>query len=181
MPLKIIDWYDFHIPEDKFSDSHEKNRAYMREELVHLFLKENPGTGKGLESATYRYNVERAGDKIIYILRPAMLNYGFDFTVHVENAKFRPKGAFKDRPKHKEIHTLLESLHQTSEGKEIKPYIEDVYYCRVPDYRKIAGISIDGYSAELLLKTIKWLFLEQDITYWNFSGRAMFYGGISSI
>ena len=29
-----------------------------------------------------------------------------------------------------------------------------------------------GYSAEHILKVLKWLFIEQDIRYWNYSGRA---------
>ena len=32
------------------------------------------------------------------------------------------------------------------------------------------GIEIEG-----ILKIVKWLFLEQDVTYWNYSGRAMLY------
>ena len=30
-----------------------------------------------------------------------------------------------------------------------------------------------GFSAEHILKVIKWLFIEQDIAYWNYSGRYM--------
>ena len=34
----------------------------------------------------------------------------------------------------------------------------------------LTGIEIEG-----ILKLVKWLFLEQDVTYWNYSGRAMLY------
>ena len=37
----------------------------------------------------------------------------------------------------------------------------------------------EGYAFEHVLKTIKWLFIEQDITYWNWSGRAMLYSAIT--
>jgi hypothetical protein len=33
-----------------------------------------------------------------------------------------------------------------------------------------------GLSVDHILKTIKWLFIEQDIRYWNYSGRNMTWG-----
>ena len=30
-----------------------------------------------------------------------------------------------------------------------------------------------GLTLEMLLKILKWLFIEQDITYWNYDGRQM--------
>ena len=33
-----------------------------------------------------------------------------------------------------------------------------------------------GLPADHILKTIKWLFIEQDIRYWNYSGRNMTWG-----
>ena len=30
-----------------------------------------------------------------------------------------------------------------------------------------------GFTAEHILKVIKWLFIEQDIAYWSYSGRNM--------
>lgn len=38
-----------------------------------------------------------------------------------------------------------------------------------------------GYHSEIILECIKWLFIEQDITYWHYSGRKMFYDSIKSI
>ena len=38
-----------------------------------------------------------------------------------------------------------------------------------------------GYSPELILKLVKWLFIEQDIRDWNTSGRAMLMNGINDI
>jgi len=31
---------------------------------------------------------------------------------------------------------------------------------------------------ETILLTVKWLFMEQDCAYWNYSGRAMFYSAL---
>ena len=30
-----------------------------------------------------------------------------------------------------------------------------------------------GFSLEVVLKVLKWLWIEQDIRYWNYSGRQM--------
>lgn len=38
-----------------------------------------------------------------------------------------------------------------------------------------------GYTAELLVKVIKWFFIEQDVTYWNYSGRAKLLHAIQNI
>lgn len=39
----------------------------------------------------------------------------------------------------------------------------------------------NGFSTEMILKTLKWLFIEQDIRYWNYSGRDMLWGEIQEI
>ena len=38
-----------------------------------------------------------------------------------------------------------------------------------------------GYNVRMLLSIIEWLFIEQDITYWNYSGRKMLMDSINSI
>lgn len=35
-----------------------------------------------------------------------------------------------------------------------------------------------GQPIETILKVVKWLFIEQDVTYWNWSGRSMLYSGL---
>ncbi len=37
------------------------------------------------------------------------------------------------------------------------------------------------FSVEHILKTIKWLFIEQDIRYWNYSGRQMTWGVVPKL
>lgn len=39
----------------------------------------------------------------------------------------------------------------------------------------------NGWSVEIVLKLVKWFFIEQDITYWNRTGRDMLWNGIKSI
>ncbi|WP_220092229.1 hypothetical protein [Helicobacter sp. 16-1353] len=36
----------------------------------------------------------------------------------------------------------------------------------------------NGYPVDLILKVLKWFFIEQDIRYWNYSGREMFMAGV---
>lgn len=79
-------------------------RRDIRSQVVNEFLNEKPGTGTGEKSTRYRYNVEtlQNGDKI-YLKRPAPLNKGFDFEIHVENISFKEKGSRKSMPSHKNI------------------------------------------------------------------------------
>jgi hypothetical protein len=38
-----------------------------------------------------------------------------------------------------------------------------------------------GYPVDMVLKLIKWFFIEQDINYWNVSGRNKFMGAVNEI
>jgi len=35
-----------------------------------------------------------------------------------------------------------------------------------------------GAKADVLLKIVKWMFIMEDIVYWNYKGRAMLYNAI---
>ena len=65
------------------------NRADVRNELVSLFLQEQPGTGTGANASRYRYTVETFNNYSIVLNRPAGLNKGFDFTVNIDGLKFK--------------------------------------------------------------------------------------------
>jgi hypothetical protein len=57
--------------------------------------------------------------------------------------------------------------------------IEHIYNCNEispEDYAHLRFAS--GLPVDMLLFIIKWLFIEQDVTYWNYSGRAMFMSGV---
>lgn len=53
--------------------------------------------------------------------------------------------------------------------------IDLVWNCREPDeiIKNNKVVFNKGMSVEMLLKVLKWLFIEQDITYWNYDGREM--------
>lgn len=60
--------------------------------------------------------------------------------------------------------------------------MEKVYLCQDIDSCSYEFIDFsDGFSVDMILKVLKWLFIEQDIRYWNYSGRDMLWKGICSI
>ena len=96
------------------------DRISIRNQVVTEFLREDPGSGKGENSTKYRYNVESLADgSLIYLKRPAPLNKGFDFEIHVENTAFKEKGSRKTMPSHRNIIDDL-ILKKSSDSKEYK-------------------------------------------------------------
>lgn len=154
------------------------DRAEIRKEIINLFLAENPGTGKGDLTSKYRYITKIFEDKEVYLSRPAQFNNGFDFTLNVSNINFNPHGRSTTRPTHQNI---LDDLNLKKDANpelylELLEQIEKIYNCQNPTNLDFAfGV---GLNSEILLECIKWLLIEQDVTYWNYSGRAMFYDGI---
>jgi len=168
---------------DNLSDNNEINRNNLRKLAVKEFTKERAGTGKDELSTNYRYIVEtlRSGDKI-YITRPAFNKLGFDFLIHAESYIFSNN---KDNPKHDDfINDLKDKIDINSNIKtNILDDLNKVFNCYEPDdvvnyeiYNKLSG-----YPMDLILKTSKWFFIEQDIRYWNYSGRNMLMNGYKEI
>jgi len=159
----------------------KNNRSELRKEIINFFLKENPGTGKGEFTSRYNYVVKKKGNREVYLKRPAQFNNGFDFTLNVSNINFNQGGRATTRPTHGNI---LDDLFQKKVANaelynELKIQIDKIYNCQSPDkFEFNFGIGLD---TEILLECIKWLFVEQDVTYWNYSGRAMFYSKIQEI
>ena len=155
------------------------SRKEWRKSLILEFLKEEAGTGKGELASRYRYYVEilKNGEKI-YLNRPATLNYGMDFTVHLENTQFRLQGPARDMPSHSNIIDDLKQkqLENFCEYEKVKKILNKLYNCEFVNEEEYSNIYFAiGIEIEGILKIIKWLFLEQDVTYWNYSGRAMLY------
>ncbi|HEX4378605.1 MAG TPA: hypothetical protein VH022_01105, partial [Candidatus Acidoferrum sp.] len=86
------------------------------------------------------------------------------------------------RPSHD---TMVEDIfsklkENPGQKKALLAAVERVWQCEEPD-KVLADTHLifkKGLSAELLLKVLKWLFVEQDITYWNYDGRMMLWRGI---
>ncbi|MEA5000355.1 MAG: hypothetical protein VB017_00550 [Endomicrobiaceae bacterium] len=156
-------------------------RQDVRNYVIKEFLKEKPGTGN--QKSAYRYDVETLsnGDKI-FLERPAHLNKGMDFVIKVDNNIFPHASYYKKRQK-----WIWGNI-------EVPSYISifvDLYYKKIDNFQtyqnlfleieniynvKIYSTSLNfkyGYPCDMLLGIIKWMFIEQDITYWNYSGREM--------
>lgn len=158
------------------------NRDLFRKEIIGFFLNETPGTGKGENTSKYQYIVKKIHGHVIYLSRPAQFNNGFDFTLNVSNINFNTGGGrVTTRPTHQNI---LDDL-AAKKNENLTLYnsllveIINIYKCQEPTTIIFAFSS--GYSSEIILECIKWLFAEQDVTYWNYSGREMFYNSILSV
>lgn len=134
------------------------------------------------ENSRYRYDVETCSNgKKIYLTRPAGLNNGFDFQVELEGFHRASK-----RPSHADIveDLKLKKAQSLSEYVRFRGVIDSVYECDEPDTLLAAQPNFAfgvGLPEDCLLKILKWLFIEQDLTYWNGQGRRMFMDGIRKL
>ena len=159
-------------------------RIGIRKELTNIFLDEISGTGKGEFATRYICYVEKLEDgRRIYLKRPAALNKGFDFTVHVEDTNFGIKRS-TTLPSHKSIVEDLKTkkTENLEDFKKVKTTIKRIFDCEIIDDINYKEFNFKtGHSIELILKVIKWLYIEQDITYWNWSGRNMLNNSLNNI
>lgn len=169
-PTKTVEW---HVD--------APNRSELRQVIVTKWLEED-------ENTNYRYNVERCDDgSRLYLLRPTFLNKGFDFMVKLEG--FRSvtrdvKGLTKEMPSHADVVDDIKrklKAHPTR-AAALHAAICNVFDCQPPaavltQHPDVAALTA-GLPAPKLLLVLKWLFIEQDITYWLQTGRNMLMSGI---
>jgi hypothetical protein len=169
-PKVILDWIL------KASD-----RSSQRKALAKKWLREK-------QYRSYRYFVETCEDgKRVYLRRPTFLNKGFDFQVNVEGFRSRTrkaKGATKEMPSHSDVFNDLRrkiKLHPQLK-KKLYLALRDLYDCVEPDeiLRKRPALRKmnQWLPMDKLLRIIKWLFIEQDLTYWLGTGRNMLMSAI---
>lgn len=162
-----------------FTNEGTRNEVRMR--VINELSKEEPGVGRDELASRYIYYVETLsnGDRV-YLQRPANLYNGFDFLVCVENANYAPAGKRRRNfPKHEDIYEDL--IEKKEENPELYAHLydllKDVYECHDVSDADIETIKFDsGLPTDHVVKVIKWLFIEQDIRYWNYSGRNMTWG-----
>ncbi len=169
--------------EMSFSNAPDRNSVRMR--VVEKFSKERAGKGKGELASRYTYYVERLTDgRRVYLCRPAALHNGFDFVVCVEGVNFNFNGRKRCNPKHEDILADLcaKKAENPREYLKLLHLIEEVYKCKNVGFSTGNLLQFRaGYSGDLILAVLKWLFIEQDIRYWNYSGRDMLWKAIQDI
>lgn len=159
------------------------NRRTMRQNLIQTFLYEEPGTGAGDYASHYQYNVEYWGDYGIFLRRPTQLNKGFDFTVNIDGLFFKKNRRYSN-PSHQDIIDALTDckINFPRIYPSIARKLQKIYHCE-PISLNPSGATFCDYAGyehpiEIILLAVKWLFMEQDCAYWNYSGRAMFYNAL---
>jgi hypothetical protein len=160
-------------------------RNDIRMAVVNAFSSEIPGTGKDSLASRYTYYVETLKDgRRVYLRRPANLHNGFDFIVCVENTNFNPSGRKRNYPTHDDIiNDLTEKFtNNPSDYETLYPILKSVHDCQPIANYDLKNMNFKtGFPCDLIIKVLKWLFIEQDIRYWNYSGRDMLWNGIQSI
>ncbi|MFX1276678.1 MAG: DNA adenine methylase [Promethearchaeota archaeon] len=152
------------------------SRNELRKSVVLKFMEEDPGKGTGNKVSRYRYIVENFIDqRILYLVRPAQYKYGFDFQIWVE------KWNRVNKDKMPSYQDIIQDLKIKKE-ENLKDFrylirsIEKIFICEDDNWilnwlvSKKVSFS-QGEKIDVILKIVKWMFIEQDIRYWNFSGR----------
>jgi len=160
------------------------SRNELRRKVIDQFFKEEAGTGTGDKTSRYTYFVEELqnGNRI-FLTRPAYLKKGFDFVIRVEDAVFSNG---RDNPSHDDIFEDLKKKKKENpvHYNRLHDAMIRVYNCEEPNevLKDLIDVKFQsGFSVELILKVLKWFFIEQDIRDWNYSGRGMFKSGLDEI
>ena len=162
-----------------FSNEGARNEVRMR--VVAAFSEEEPGMGNEDAASKYIYYVETLKDgNRVYLQRPANLHNGFDFLVCVENTNYSALGERRrNYPKHDDIGAdLIKKKKKNPElYKKLYDLLLKMYQCHDIDEKEYTDMEFSvGLPVDHILKVVKWLFIEQDIRYWNYSGRNMTWG-----
>lgn len=164
---------------DLYNIESYSTRENIRNHLLEIMKAEMPQT-------KYRYFVEQLDDENrIYFERPGRLNKGCDFVIYIENHRLYNNNNDKP-PKH---NFLLDDLRLKRDNLRNEEWlillnaIELIYNLNSFEisYENIQTLPVIGETYELILKLVRWFFIEQDITYWSRSGREMLYNVISEI
>lgn len=164
------------------------DRPTLRRALVEAFLEEEPGTGKRENTTRYTYVADTSpSGHDIELHRPALLNNGFDFTVRIPSLKISDlRAPWCSVPRHEDLEVLLHQLlsQDVAQYALLQDTIIAAWRCEPIDAQLadlqsfIASPVTQGLSecpADVVALMAKWLFAEQDVTYWNQSGRSMLF------
>lgn len=155
------------------------NKIQLRNFILNQWILESP-------NRKYRYFVESldSGDRI-YLERPGKLNKGCDFIIYIENYITYGNGNDRPPPHNFILDDLVfkKQLLNTNQWTDLVNSISSILNC--DSYTSSIAHTVNlpsiGLPYEVILKTLRWLFIEQDITYWSGQGRHMLYDVIVNI
>lgn len=150
-------------------------RHNIVKKVVNTFIKiEYRKKGKGI---VFKYPVENLPDGQLFITRPGHKK-NFDFKVEVPVELGLGEGS------HIEIARDLRRKEQENQQKfkELLDAITEIYNCSENDvnrlltrYPHLNDSFKTGSKVEVILKVLKWLFIMEDIVYWDNEGRAFLF------
>lgn len=156
-----------------------------------IFDEEEPGHGKGDKVSRYKYNFRNYDEYEVIAKRPTQ-NGGHDFKLHIiykndedkkifKNINEKGKASFTSAPTHNNIIESLISCKKLypKEYKKVEKAINDIFLCKILKSPNINAYFLnynnEKYPILLILESLIYLFIEQDIKYWAFSGRNSLY------
>lgn len=159
-------------------------RHEIVQKIVNIFINsEHQERGRGVR---FRYPVERFSDGTqLFIIRPGGLQkWNFDFKVDVKPAMGLGKGTHKDI----ELDIRNKRNENPANFSELMLAITRIYECSETDvdrvleeYPNLPESFKSGANVEVLLKVLKWMFIMEDIVYWNYDGRLKLYNYLKGI
>jgi len=153
------------------------SRPEIVQKVVNIFIQTEmnqlrPGT-------VFFYPVENLPDGQLLLRRPAGLRkWNFDFKVEVT------EGLGLGRGTHAEMFSDFQNKKMENPNKfeNLLQALTEIYNCTENDvdmvlqkYPDINTAFETGAKVGVFLKVIKWMFIMEDIVYWNYTGRAKLY------
>lgn len=160
------------------------DRAEIRRFVINVFLDELPGDIN--ESQRYEYIVEECKNRDIIIARQTQLNKGMDFRIQFRDIYFQGRTRRTRSPSHQHIvEDLIEKKNYDEAAYALlAEKIISIYNCendsQITEDLRSLDLPVGYLLPEEVCLTLKWLFIEQDITYWGYSGRAKLYNYLVS-
>ena len=113
------------------------------------------------------------------------MNKGCDFAVLSENFLKHKNGNDKP-PKHRDVFNLILSAIGKNRKKSALFYsaARRVFQCESPDVVLLGNKILGGdpeCKFERALKLLKWMWIEQDVTYWTGTGREMLWQAFEAL
>ena len=169
---------------DRIKIQGKLTRHEIVQKVVNIFIgTEFENRGRGVR---FYYPVETLPDgSNLFIFRPAGLRkWNFDFKVNVTPEMGLGKGTHaeieaefknKKRENTKAFAELLEVIEEMCNGSETNV---DKILERRPRLQKSFKT---GAKVDILLKVLKWMFIMEDIVYWNYDGRMKLYNYLKDV